>query len=335
MDKLVSIVVPIYNVEKYLDACILSISNQTYKKLEIILVDDGSTDNSPVICDTWAKKDERIKVIHKTNDGAGMARNTGIDNATGDYIFFFDSDDYVDATVVEKCVRSASLNNSDVVAFGRNNVYPDGRIEPCEINGAKSPYKGEKIITDFLPFLFTYELGIGVGPWGKMYNLDVLKENNLRFVSEKEIDPEDAYFCLELFSKINTVSIIEENLYFYCERNDSLSRKYREDRQKKNDFFLKKSLEYIKKSGLPEKVATHIKARYHGLTLGTLMQIQRSALDKKSKKVLCDKIYHNALLRSTLTKEVCALDYRLPRVFWTVLKYRLYPLCTLLLKMKK
>ena len=92
---LVTIVVPIYNVEKYLTRCVDSIINQTYQNLEIILVDDGSPDNCPRICDEYAKKDHRIKVIHKINAGLGMARNTGIENATGKYICFFDSDDYI------------------------------------------------------------------------------------------------------------------------------------------------------------------------------------------------------------------------------------------------
>lgn len=104
---LVTIVLPIYNVEKYLNRCINSIVNQTYKNLEIILVDDGSPDKCPEMCDEWEKKDTRIKVIHKQNEGLGMARNTGIENATGDYICFFDSDDYLELTAIEKLYKLA------------------------------------------------------------------------------------------------------------------------------------------------------------------------------------------------------------------------------------
>ena len=104
---LVSVVVPIYNVEKYLDRCINSIVNQTYKDLEIILVDDGSPDRCPEMCDLWGKKDKRIKVIHKDNAGLGMARNTGIENARGEYICFFDSDDYVDLQTIEVTLEKA------------------------------------------------------------------------------------------------------------------------------------------------------------------------------------------------------------------------------------
>ena len=90
MEPLVSVVIPIYNVEKYLDRCVSSVVNQTYRNLEIILVDDGSPDNCPAMCDAWAERDSRIRVIHKKNNGQGMARNSGMDIATGKYIFFFD-----------------------------------------------------------------------------------------------------------------------------------------------------------------------------------------------------------------------------------------------------
>ena len=97
---LVTVVIPVYNVEAYLDRCVQSVVNQTYKNLEIILIDDGSPDNCPAMCDAWAQKDKRIKVVHKENAGLGYARNTGIEHATGEYICFFDSDDYVAPTLV-------------------------------------------------------------------------------------------------------------------------------------------------------------------------------------------------------------------------------------------
>ena len=108
---LVSIVLPIYNVEKYLDRCIESVINQTYRNLEILLVDDGSPDDCPQKCEEWAKKDGRIKVIHKANAGLGYARNTGIENASGEYICFFDSDDYIDPSTIEKAYNTAQKLN--------------------------------------------------------------------------------------------------------------------------------------------------------------------------------------------------------------------------------
>lgn len=125
---LVSIVLPIYNVEKYLDRCIESVINQTYRNLEILLVDDGSPDDCPQKCEEWAKKDGRIKVIHKANAGLGYARNTGIENASGEYICFFDSDDYIDPSTIEKAYNTAQKNNSDMVLFGHYDVNAQGKI---------------------------------------------------------------------------------------------------------------------------------------------------------------------------------------------------------------
>ena len=129
MSQKVSIVIPIYNVEKYLDRCIKSVVNQTYSNLEIILVDDGSTDSSGSLCDLWAKNDKRIYVIHKQNAGLGMARNSGLELSTGEYIFFLDSDDYVDVTLVEKCLKKANEYDADVVIYGRTNVDEDGLLD--------------------------------------------------------------------------------------------------------------------------------------------------------------------------------------------------------------
>lgn len=114
---LVTVVLPIYNVEQYLDRCINSVVNQTYKNLEIILVDDESPDNCPKMCDEWAKMDSRIKVIHKKNQGLGYARNTGIDSATGEYIYFVDSDDYIAMDTIELAYKAAAENNADIFPF--------------------------------------------------------------------------------------------------------------------------------------------------------------------------------------------------------------------------
>ena len=122
MNELISVIVPVYNVEEYLPKCIESIINQTYKNLEIILVDDGSTDNSGRICDEYAKKDDRIIVFHKENGGLSDARNCGIDAATGDWVQFVDSDDYIHQTMVEKMYSSCKRNQTKLAVCGRVDV---------------------------------------------------------------------------------------------------------------------------------------------------------------------------------------------------------------------
>ena len=122
MEELISVVVPVYNVEKYIDKCINSIINQTYKNLEIILVDDGSPDNCGNICDEYAKKDNRIIVIHKENGGVSSARNIGIKNAKGKWITFVDSDDWIENDYVEKLSKIGIQNKAEVVLCGYNRI---------------------------------------------------------------------------------------------------------------------------------------------------------------------------------------------------------------------
>ena len=118
MDEKVSIIVPVYNVEKYLDKCIESIVNQTYRNIEIILVDDGSPDKCPEICNEWAKKDDRIKVIHKENGGLSSARNAALEIAQGDYITFVDSDDWIENDMIQSMLTCAAKNDADIVCCG-------------------------------------------------------------------------------------------------------------------------------------------------------------------------------------------------------------------------
>lgn len=334
MDCLVTVIIPIYNVEKYLDRCIESIVNQTYKNLEIILVDDGSPDNCPLMCDEWAKKDGRIKVVHKQNAGLGMARNTGIENATGKYIFFFDSDDYVDTTIVEKCVLSAEKYGADAVIYGRSEVYDDGRIVAKALKPTKEVFTSQEVTSELLPAMFTYDMGFGVSAWGKMFSLDIFRKFNLRFVSEREIISEDAYFALEFFSRIKTASIVNESLYFYYKRGDSLSRVFRADRHSKNDIFYQKSMDYIKSADLPRNVATHFTARYHMYVIAAMKQLLSSDLPKKEKNVYLKEMFRSTVLRGSLTSDTLGVHTKNLRLFFTLLRFKMYPLCRAMLRVK-
>ena len=159
---LVSIIVPIYNVEKYLDRCIQSILNQSYENLEIILVDDGSPDRSSEICDEYRKSDQRIKVVHKENGGLSDARNAGLILAKGKYIIFLDSDDYIEHTMVEDAVTVLEKNDSDIVIWGYyadfvdedENLISSKIINPC-ISGdfLKSDFYEVTIPTGFIAII--------------------------------------------------------------------------------------------------------------------------------------------------------------------------------------
>lgn len=332
-EPLVSVVIPVYNVEAYLDRCVNSVVSQTYRNLQIILVDDGSPDRCPQMCDSWAQRDSRIQVIHKQNAGLGMARNSGLDAAEGKYIFFFDSDDYVDATIVEKCVSSAEANNADAVIFGRYDLCEDMSVTPKTVASDCLVFHKNAICNELLPGMFTYDRGFGISAWGKMYLLDTFRKNNVRFFSEKEIISEDAYFALEFYSKAKTVTIVPECLYYYYKRSTSLSRQYRPDRQLKNDIFLEKSLECIRKNNLPEAVGMCLKVRYHFYTIAAMKQIMASGFSEDERRHLLWEIFFDKVLHRTLEMEVLRHEGKKSlRVFFVLLKFHCYWPCYWLLK---
>lgn len=125
MKPLVSVIIPVYKVEKYLDRCIASVLQQTYRNLEIIIIDDGSPDKCPQICDEYAANDNRIKVIHQENKGLSGARNSGLDVFSGDYVTFLDSDDYIENTLVEDCIKVCTQQDADMVLYLMDNIYKD------------------------------------------------------------------------------------------------------------------------------------------------------------------------------------------------------------------
>lgn len=334
MEPLVSVVIPIYNVEKYLDRCVSSVVNQTYRNLEIILVDDGSPDNCPAMCDAWAERDSRIRVIHKKNNGQGMARNSGMDIATGKYIFFFDSDDYVAYETVSLCVSSAEKQNADVVMFGFCHVFSDGTLKKVKLDVKQNLFSGESVREVVLPGLFTYDMGYGGSACGKMFRLKLLRDEGIRFASERVIISEDSYFSLEVFNIAQVVFLLPENLYYYYKRDGSFSNTYRWDRQEKINFFLEKCLEYVEGAGLPASVAVHVKARYHIYTLAHLKQTMVANMSMEQRKSKIKEILDDPTLRRTLRIDVLRLEKWKVRLFFTALKFRAHWLCCLLLKYK-
>ena len=205
MSKTVTVVIPIYNVEKYLNRCIESVIGQTYENLEIILVDDESPDNCPQICEDWKNRDNRIKVVHKKNAGLGYARNTGIDCATGEYICFVDSDDYVAADMVEKTYKCAEQYNADIVLYGYNVVDSNGKkVKECIPKPYKTFYKNEEIQKYVLPNMIATDPNAGDEFWmsmcGGLFSMRLINEANWRLASERDIISEDVYSLLQLYN---------------------------------------------------------------------------------------------------------------------------------------
>lgn len=213
MDGKISVIVPVYKVEQYLNRCIQSIVNQSYNDLEIILVDDGSPDGCPSICNGWAVRDKRIKVIHKENGGLSSARNAGLDVATGDYIAFVDSDDYVASDIFEIMLDAAIRNNVDVACCGRVRVSAAGEIEMFTLP-EEQVFTGEEAIKQLL-------IGgtIEEAAWDKLYKADIF---NKRRFPDGEIN-EDIVQTIEILGTCRQIVHVGKALYYYCENRNSIT----------------------------------------------------------------------------------------------------------------
>ena len=241
---LVSVVVPVYNVERYLDRCLDSVVNQFYPNLEIILIDDGSLDSCPKLCDEWAIRDSRIKVIHKANQGLGMARNTGIENVSGDYLCFVDSDDYIDPSTIFKCVVEAQRQRAEVVVYGMKSVNSRGGALSNNLPASdRLVFIGDEVREFFLPDLICGKRvnciveNLPLSACSCLFSMELVRRTNWRFVSERSIISEDSYSLIWLYQYVNRVSIIPEILYFHCINENSLTRTYRDDRFHKLKHF--------------------------------------------------------------------------------------------------
>ena len=220
---LVSVVVPIYQIDKYIGICIESLMNQTYRNLEIILVDDGSTDRAPEICDLYAKKDKRIKVIHKTNGGLVSARKAGLEIATGDYAGYVDGDDWISPGFYEALVNTIIEYDSDVVVAGMSR---DLFSVSTKIN-SKIPagnYVGERL-TRLKQNMLTYEkfsrIGITTYVWNKLFKREMLKKYQMKVNNSITIG-EDAGVTYPYLMACNKISVIDNYDYHYRQREDSM-----------------------------------------------------------------------------------------------------------------
>lgn len=213
---LISIVIPIYNVEMYLQRCIDSIINQSNNNIEIILVDDGSTDSCSSICDEYLKKDKRIKVIHKKNGGLSDARNAGIKIATGKYITFIDGDDYIDTFFVEKLYNAAISTNSDIVCCGIKAVYEDANRHKINLSDKFISLSNIDALKDML-----YQKNITNSACAKLYKIDLF--NNIKFPFGKIC--EDLATTYRLFYKASKISFTKSAYYYYYQRSDSIIHK--------------------------------------------------------------------------------------------------------------
>ena len=213
--QLISVIIPVYNAEKYLDNCIYSIANQTYKNIEILIVDDGSTDKSYEICNNWRKKDPRVQVCHKKNEGPGVARNIGLNMAHGEYITFVDSDDWIESLMYENMIKIAESTGSDIVGCPSLIEYDDGSCKLNFSDVSEGYLDKTQCIIDFLEG--------NRHAWGavhnKLYKSDLL--DDIKFPATKHL--EDYYVNAKLFNRANKIWFCAYPYYHHISNTTSLS----------------------------------------------------------------------------------------------------------------
>lgn len=235
----VSIIVPVYNVEKYLERCLESLINQTYKNIEIIIINDGSTDNSLRILKEYERIDSRIKLIDKNNEGLSQTRNVGINISTGEYITFVDSDDWIELDFLKKMINLIEESNGDVaicsyvreynekainkdLGFGDIVIFDKDEVKSKLYRRMIGPIGDELKNPENLDSLIT--------AWGKVYKTSLIKDNKISFIDTSIIGTEDLLFNVHIFNYINKAILINKPLYHYWKGNiSSLTAGYKED----------------------------------------------------------------------------------------------------------
>lgn len=222
---LLSVIVPVYGVERYLDRCLDSIVGQTYLNLEIILVDDKSPDKCPAMCDSWAERDHRIKVIHKpVNEGLGYARNTGMEHMTGDYFTFVDSDDYLDVDIYRKMMDEIVRKEVDIAFMGSFKELPDGSMAENKLT-VETEFYGDNMVDfayNFIPGVCdkTYLCSVCMAIFKRVGNLP-------KFDSERSAVSEDLRWMLRIIFNVSKVCRLPYSGYYYMFNPASISNTYR------------------------------------------------------------------------------------------------------------
>ena len=346
---IVSIIVPVYNAEKYLKRCINSLKSQTLEEIEIILVDDSSTDSSLAICNKMALEDSRIKVIHKVNEGAGKARNAALEIATGEYIGFVDSDDFVEAKMFKTLYEKAANYGSDLVMSGV--LFIDGNMFSNEGECIRKTYFDTDTHFETEEELKKLRMGVvgatpedsddskyGMSIWKNLFKSEIIKKNQITFESEREMLSEDALFMIDYISCIKKATGIGEAFYNYCRNEESISKSYKKDRFEKSLVFVQEVEKRFQKDIDTKEYQIYIDRFWQAMCRVLCSQeiiyaagskIKFSAVKERLKKVCT----HNMTVRALKSYPLATLPLR-QRVFAYAMKYRLYFLLKLLVEIR-
>lgn len=343
MKSKVSIIVPIYNVEKYLHRCVDSLINQTLKDIEIILVDDESPDNCPKICDEYAQKDSRIKVIHKKNEGLGLTRNAGLEVATGEFVAFIDSDDWVDLTMYETLYTIAQTKQCDTVYCSLQYYYSPSKILPFKEVETECFFQGRETINSFLLDMlaplpkYSSDVKYMVSVCKAIYSRSIIEKYHLRFISERKVASEDMIFHTQYLKFAEHIGFIPKYFYNYFQNQNSITHTYTDSKiERLKKFIIEMDSTF---SQYFSKDMYHIRLQRKALHyLRIALYIKYQTIRDKSFIHQCvefKKICNNTIFSKML------INYpykKLPvkhKLFFLLTQYKMYPLLVLMYKIQK
>lgn len=345
----VSIIVPVYNAENYLERCVSSLRNQSLADIEIILVDDSSSDSSLALCYQFATEDKRIKVLHKVNEGAGMARNAALAVATGEYIGFVDSDDFILPDMFQTLCEKAEVYGSDLVMSGV--LFVDGNMFSNEGECVCKTYFDSVTHFETPGELTELRMGIvgalpedsddskyGMSIWKNLFRHDIIRQNNLSFQSEREMLSEDALFMIDYISCIRKATGISEAFYNYCRNGDSISKSYKKDRLEKSLVFVHEVEARFQKDIKPEEYRIYIhrfwQAMCRVLCSQEIMHARDSHMPYSQLKKRLKSVCTHSLTVQALNEYPLGTLPLAQRIFAFAMKYRLYFLLNMLVRLR-
>ncbi|QOJ30186.1 MAG: glycosyltransferase family 2 protein [Ignavibacteriales bacterium] len=324
---LISVIVPVYNVENYLNECIESIINQTFKNIEIILIDDGSKDGSSAICDSFAVLDERIIVVHQLNSGLSAARNVGLTLAKGDYIAFVDSDDYLNINTLSEANSVIKKYHCDIVFWSRIKEYKNRSVKVPAISTLDESilFEGSKleILRRRMFGLIKEELKTPtktdafISAWGKLYKRDIIFQNNLTFLPTQEVGSEDVFFNIQAFFYAHRIVYLNKYFSHYRMYNPNSLTKHHS-----NTLYVRlKSLYsyiygFVLEKNLNEEYETALRNRFSLWIINNCLTITSSRYEASLAKKIGDL---NKILNDNLYKEcISRLSLRYLPVVWKI-----------------
>lgn len=340
MTPKVSIIIPIYNVEPYLDQCVQSVLTQTLKEIEVILVDDESPDRCPAMCDEYAKQDSRIKVIHKKNGGLGFARNSGLDIATGEYVSFIDSDDFIASNMMEELYSTAVLYGADEVRSGVI-FYEDGKKTPRHDVDKVTIFRGKEEVKRFV---YDY---LGSAPEEyrdckymissclSIHSRKVIEENHVRFTSERQTLSEDLVFNVELSPKKNCIVCVPDCFYYYRNNPQSLSHHFSWEKYKRQETMFMAIKERLDAVYPKEEYWLHflrLKFLYMRNYIGQAIKSSGSLWERRKlvKNMLRDEMWHELFTQYPYERMP-----KVKRIYFTVAKHKMISLLFIIVNMMK